>query len=380
MIYLDNAATSFPKAPGVEEAMLASLREALGNPGRASHGGSRRASELLYDAREALAALLEAPEPERLVFTKNATEALNLAILGSLREGDRVAASSLEHNAVMRPLRRLETSRGIRLQPFPLDANGEPLAGALDELLAFRPRLLLLTAASNVTGALPPIEEIAAACRAAGILVGIDASQACGHLPLSLRELQADFLCFPGHKGLLGPTGTGALYLAPGFDPEPLLRGGTGSRSESEEMPEFLPDRYEAGTANTPGLAGLLASTSYLARRGIADVARREGELCSRLLEGLSELPGLRLQGPARDRARAPVLSLTVEGISVSDLARELDRRDIAVRAGLHCAPAAHRSIGTLAGGGTLRFSPGCFNTEAEIDAAVRAIEEIITS
>jgi cysteine desulfurase family protein len=365
-------------APGVKEAMVSCLREAGGNPGRASHRSARAASELLFDARAYVAAMLEATHPERVIFTKNATEALNLAIMGTVRDGDIVAVSSLEHNAVMRPLRWLESNRGVRLHVLQLDANGAPEAGALDALLAARPRLLVLTAASNVTGAMPPIEDIAARCKGAGILVGIDASQACGHRPLSMRDIAADFICFPGHKGLLGPTGTGAMFATPGFDPEPLFRGGTGSVSDSETMPDFVPDCYDAGTANTVGLAGLLASATFILHHGINAIARREHELTSRLIDGFSRLPGIRLYGPALGVARAPVVSLTLDTASVSDIARELDRRDIAIRAGLHCAPAEHRSIGSFEYGGTIRFSPGYFTTDAEIDAAMAAVEEIV--
>ncbi len=380
MVYMDNAATSFPKAPGVAEAMVSCLRSTAGNPGRASHRGATAAGDLIFDARDCVAALLEASNPERVTFTKNATEALNLAIMGTLREGDMVVASSLEHNAVMRPLRWLEATRAVRVRLLPLDAGGNPDVELLKTLLASRPRLLMLTAASNVTGALPPIADVASHCRKAGIIVGIDASQACGHRPLSMREIDADFICFPGHKGLLGPTGTGVLYTAPEFDPEPLLRGGTGSLSESEMMPDFLPDRYDAGTANTVGLAGLTASVRFIAEQGLAAISSREDRLTARLLEGLSQLPGVTLYGPAPGLARAPVVSMTIESLSVSDIALELDRRDIAIRAGLHCAPAAHRSIGSLEHGGTIRFSPGFFTTDAEIDAVIRAIEEIIGS
>ncbi len=380
MLYMDNAATSFPKAPGVAEAMVACLQATAGNPGRASHRGATAAGDLIFDARDCVAALLEASNPERVTFTKNATEALNLAIMGTLREGDVVVASSLEHNAVMRPLRWLEATRAVRVRLLPLDADGNPETEALETLLASRPRLLILTAASNVTGALPPIADVASRCRNAGIIVGIDASQACGHRLLSMREIDADFICFPGHKGLLGPTGTGVLYTAPGFDPKPLIRGGTGSLSESEMMPEFLPDRYDAGTANTVGLAGLVASVRFIAEQGLAAISAREDQLTARLLEGLSAMPGVTLYGPASGVPRAPVVSMTIESLGVSDIALELDRRDIAIRAGLHCAPAAHRSIGSLEHGGTIRFSPGYFTTDAEIDAVICAIEEIIGS
>jgi len=333
MIYLDNAATSYPKAPPVAEALARCLAEGAGNPGRASHRLARKASELVFDAREGLAALLSVDSPERIAFTKNATEALNIALLGSVRAGDTVAVSSLEHNAVMRPLRWLESARGVRITVFGCDRNGRPYPEELDAALAARPNLLVMTLASNVTGAEPPVAEIAERCRRQGIPVGVDASQAAGHRKISARELGASFICFPGHKGLLGPSGTGALYAAPGFDPEPMLHGGTGSLSEREHMPDFTPDRYEAGTLNVLGLAGLQASLSFIAETGVEAIRARESGLVDRLIRGLSEIPGIAVLGPGPGASRAAVVSVTAEGLTSSDIALELDRRDIAVRA-----------------------------------------------
>jgi cysteine desulfurase family protein len=379
MIYLDNAATSFPKPPGVAEAVARCLAETGGNPGRAAHRLAREASRIVFRAREAVAALLGVPDPARLCFTKNATEALNLAILGRVPAGATVAVGSLEHNAVMRPLRHLEATRGVRLRVLPLDAGGRHRRADLEAILAERPALMVLNAASNVSGALAEVGEIAAGCRAAGVPLCLDASQWAGHLPLSAADLGVPLLCCSGHKGLLGPAGTGCFYAAPGFEPEPLIRGGTGSRSESEEQPEWLPDRFEAGTANLPGLAGLLAAAEWLAGTGVAELRRREADLTDRLVRGLAALPGVTVLGPPAGAERAPVVAITVAGRDLGELALDLDRRDIAVRVGLHCAPAAHRSLGTLPGGGALRLSPGCFTTPADLDATLAILESLLT-
>jgi len=378
MIYLDNAATSWPKPPGVAEAVLHGLTATGGNPGRASHAFAREASRMLYQARAACAARFGAPDPARLVFTKNATEALNLVILGMVPDGGCVALSSLEHNAVMRPLRHLQATRGVRLLVVPFDPCGRPDPATLRAALGERPDLMLLTAASNVTGCLPDLGGIAAQCRTARVPLCVDASQAAGHVPLSVLDQGLAMLCFTGHKGLLGPTGTGGLWLAEGCDPAPLLRGGTGSHSESETQPEDLPDRYEAGTVNLAGLNGLLAALRWLDGPG-ALAWRHEVALTERLLRGLLELPGVTAPGPGPGVRRAPVVSISVAGRDLGELALELDRREIATRVGLHCAPAAHRSLGTFAAGGTLRFAPGPFNTEAEIDTVLATLETLLT-
>lgn len=375
MIYLDNAATSHPKAPGVVEAVARCLEEGGGSPGRASHVLARRASRTLFGAREALAALLGRPDPARLVFTRNATEALNLVLRGAVPPGGTVALSSLEHNAVMRPLRHLEATRGVRPLIVPFDASGRPDPGALRRALEARPDLFVLTAASNVSGALTPVEDVAAACARHHVPLCVDASQVAGHRPFAVP---CAYLACSGHKGLLGPGGTGALALGPGTDPEPLVLGGTGSASEEEVQPAVLPDRFEAGTPNLPGLAGLLASVTFLAGVGLEAVHAREAALCDLLLRGLLELPGVAAWGPGPGEDRAPVVSITVEGRDLGEVALELDRRDICTRVGLHCAPAAHRSLGTLGGGGTLRLSPGFFTTEGEIRATLEALEEIL--
>ena len=376
MIYLDNAATSHPKAPGVCEAVTRFMTEVGANAGRGSHPAAQDASRLLFEARKACAGLLGFPEPGRLVFTKNATEALNLVLMGQIPRGGTVILSSLEHNAVMRPLRHLEAVRGVRLVVVPFDACGNPDPGLLRQAIAHGADLFVLTAASNVTGCLTPVQEIAGLCGKARIPLCLDASQAVGHGPVPMDGV--DFVCFPGHKGLLGPMGTGGAYLAPGRHPAPLLRGGTGSESDSEQQPDFLPDCYEAGTQNLPGLAGLLAATAFLEDAGLERIRAQESTLCDHLLSGLLDLPGVATPGPAIGAPRVPVVSISLAGRDLGEVALELDRRDIATRVGLHCAPAAHRSIGTFGAGGTLRFSPGCFTTEDEVEAAVQAMKEIL--
>ena len=377
MIYLDNAATSHPKAPGVAEAMVRFMTDTGASPGRGTHPLAQAADRLLFSVRERCAAFLGLAEPDRLVFTKNATEALNLVLMGQVPDGGSVILSSLEHNAVMRPLRYLEAHRGVRLFQVPFDACGRPDPESLRAAITRPADLFVLTAASNVTGCLTPVAEISRLCRRLAIPLCIDASQAVGHVTPPMDGVS--FLCFSGHKGMLGPMGTGGLYLAPGFDPEPLLRGGTGSISESEEQPDFLPDRYEAGTLNLVGLAGLLAALEFLETRGLADIREWEASLCERLLTGVLDLPGVSSPGPEPGAARVPVVSLSVEGHDLGEIALEFNRQDIALRVGLHCAPAAHRSIGTFVSGGTLRFSPGFATSEKDIDAAIETLEAILT-
>jgi len=388
MIYLDNAATSFPKAPGVPEAAAAQLAAMSGNAGRTSGPTALAADRLLFDARLALARLFSLGRggDACVAFAKNATEALNVVILGSTRPKDTVAVSSLEHNAVMRPLRWLERERGVRVIVVPFDGEGRPDPESLAAVAAAKPSLAVFTMASNVTGATTPWQEIARCFKATGALVCLDASQAAGHYPIDFGGCDADFACFPGHKGLLGPTGTGVLLaLGEAADrarkaplPTPLLRGGTGSHSESEEQPEDLPDRFEAGTQNLCGVAGLLAAIRYLENAGLAAVRERENALTNRLLETLSAIQGVRVFGPRAGRDRLPVVSVDVPGADIGTLSMGLDLRGVVVRTGLHCAPAAHKTIGTINTGGTIRFSPGYFTSMGEIDEAVAALADIV--
>jgi selenocysteine lyase/cysteine desulfurase len=364
VIYLDHAATSFPKAPGVAEAIVRFLDEEAGNPGRGGHRLTVAASRAIEAARDAVAELLGS-DPERTLLGPGATFWLNTVLASRLRPGDRVVTSALEHNAVMRPLRRLERERGLEVVVVTgSDPGGVPDAEAFRAAVAAAPTALVpLSHASN---------EIAAAVTPAPVLV--DGAQTAGSLPLDLGRLGVAACVCSGHKGLLGPPGVGVLLLAEGFTVEPLVSGGTGSRSESEEMPEHLPDRLEAGTPNGPGIAGLGAACRWLADRGVAAVAEHEGRLVHRLADGLRELPGVSLHGWRDDAQHLGILSFTVTGLDNGELAGRLDAEHaIMLRSGLHCAPAAHRRIGTFPGG-TLRASVGPFNTEADVDALLMAI------
>jgi len=371
-IYLDNAATSWPKAPGVAEAVARSLDEPFGNPGRGIHAGAVSADRLVYEARTTAARLFLFADSARLVFTAGTTHSLNLVLRGTLRSGASVAVSALEHDSVMRPIRALQKERGVSVHVF-RDRD------AFQEIVKERPDLLLFTSASNVTGEMFPFPEMAktASRVSPDTLIGIDAAQSAGEIPIDLGSFPFDFFCVSPHKGLLGPAGLGLLFLGPRAAPEPLVYGGTGSDSESEEQPGFLPDRYESGTMNLPGIAGLLAATRYVLGTGVEVLARKRKQGAERLRQEISGLPGFRIHGPARAEDRLSILSLTHERIPLDELARMLDERGIACRHGLHCAPAAHRAIGTLSAGGTVRLSPGPFTSSADVDAAAQALREI---
>ena len=377
MIYLDHGATSWPNAPGVVEAVAHFLEHEAGNPGRGGHRLTVAASRAIEGARDDVASLLGA-HPERTLFGPGATFWLNTVLLSRLDPGDRVVTSALEHNAVMRPLRWLEQSRGVELAIVPgEDPDGLPSAEDFRRETARKPTaLVILTHASNITGAVLPIAEIARVVAPVPVLV--DGAQTAGSLPVDFSRLgTAAYVC-SGHKGLLGPPGVGVLLLGEDFNIDPLVRGGTGSRSESEEMPEYLPDGLEAGTPNGPGIAGIGAACRWLAERGIEEVAEQEQRLVRRLANGLREISGVRLHGWQDDAAHTGILSFTVSGCDNGDLGARLDREHgICLRAGLHCAPAAHRRLGTFPDG-TLRAGIGPFNTEADVDALVGAVRRSV--
>jgi cysteine desulfurase family protein len=380
MIYLDHAATSWPKPPEVLRAMTDFLELAGGNPGRSGHRLSIEAARAVYAAREAVAQLFGVKDPLRVVFACNATHALNLALRGILRPGDHVVASSVEHNAVMRPLRALERE-GVRLTVAACGPDGLLDPESVARALTPRTRLVALTHASNVCGALQPVAEIAPLVRACGALLLVDAAQTAGAVPLDVSALGADLLAFSGHKSLLGPPGAGGLVLGDRVDVgslHPLVRGGTGSRSEEEEQPEQLPDKFESGTLNGPGLAGLGAGVRWLLNRGIAALRAQEMEWAALLRKGLSALPGVMVYGPGDPERCIAIVSFTVAGRRVSEIGLRLDE-DFGVlsRVGLHCAPAAHRTLGTFPEG-TVRLAPGPFTTRAEIEAALAAVRKIV--
>ncbi len=375
-IYLDNAATSWPKSPQVIAAMQEYLGECGGSPGRAGHGKSLTSSRMVYDTRDQLATLFNAASTDRVVFAKNATEALNMILFGFLNPGDHVVTSGMEHNAVMRPLRQLE-SGGVNLSIAACDGQGRLDPDSVRRLLTPKTRLILINQASNITGTIQPIAEIGALAKEAGVRFAVDAAQTAGVCPLDMQAASIDFLAFTGHKSLGGPQGTGGLALGPDVDLRPLVFGGTGSASESELQPDFLPDKLESGTLNAIGLAGLGAALADLNAYGIDKVLPHEQKLLHRFRDGLRELPAIVVYGPADPVESVGVLSLNITGIPCDEVGVHLEQQfAIFTRTGLHCAPAAHRSIGTLSKG-TVRFSVSRFTTEAEIDAALAALASI---
>ena len=371
-IYMDNAATSWPKAPGVAQAVARSLSEPFGSPGRGAHAAALSADRLVFEARTAAAELFHFADSARLIFTSGTTASLNLLLRGSLRRGATVAASAMEHNAVMRPLRVLEKELGLAVQTFE-DTD------AFLRVLELKPDLLVFTSGSNVTGAVFPFEEMAyeVARRSPDTLVAIDAAQSAGEVLIDLGSFPFDFFCVSPHKGLLSSAGLGLLFLGPRAAPAPLIYGGTGSNSESEQQPAFLPDRYESGTQNLPAIAGLLAAVRFMQERGVSALAARRREMAESLRSGVEEIPGFCIHGPTKPRERLSILSLTHARLPIDELARKLDEHGIACRHGLHCAPAAHALIGTLEAGGTVRLSPGPFTEPSDIETTLATLREI---
>lgn len=367
MIYLDNAATTYPKPPQVARAMAGALEKLGANPGRGGHRLALQAGRLVERCREAAAELLGVRSPERVVFTRCCTESLNLAIAGIVRPGGEVICSHGEHNAVMRVLARFVERDGGRVKVLQPDERGVLSPDALRSAISPATQLVVICHASNVTGVIQPVRELGAVCQENAVPLLVDAAQTAGVLDVTLEGLNADMIAMPGHKGLLGPHGTGLLALREGIAPEPLLVGGTGSLSESVSQPDMLPDRYESGTLNLPGIAGLLAGLTFL-RGHRAEIAEYEHALNERLRRQLRELPGLTVLG---DEA-APRVGITSVVPAHGDsgaLGDALDATGVAVRAGLHCAPAIHAWLGSLQTGAA-RFSVGPFNTEREIDDA----------
>ena len=375
LIYCDQAATSFPKPPEVIKAVTGALTDSSASPGRSAHRYSLSASRVVFEARESVAELLGAEDSGRIAFTLNVTQALNTALGGFLKPGAHVLTTSFEHNSVMRPLSWLARDRGLEVEAVPAAPGGLTDPAEFRAMVRDNTRLAVVNHASNVTGAICPLKEIKDALGQVPLLV--DAAQTAGALPMDSVLDLADMFAFTGHKSLLGPTGTGGLWVRPGIELRPLARGGTGSRSEQEDQPDFMPDALEAGTPNTHGLAGLAAGVRWVLETGPDRIRTHEINLTRLFLNGLSLIKGVSLYGPRDAASRVAVVSLNLAGWSPSDLARELDREyGIMTRAGLHCSPRAHRTIGTLPRG-AVRFSFGPFNTPAEIEAVLCALDEL---
>ncbi|MCL5058297.1 MAG: aminotransferase class V-fold PLP-dependent enzyme [Actinobacteria bacterium] len=379
MIYFDNAATTWPKPPEVIDAVTRCIRDLGANPGRAGHKMSVKAGEMVDSTRKKLARLfnIEASAYERIVFTVNATGALNLAIKGLLKKGDHVITSTMEHNSVTRPLYRLERE-GVQVTRVRCAGDGSIDPGEIKKSIKQNTKLIAIIHASNVTGTVMPAEEIGSIAGEAGALFLLDAAQSAGVLDIDVKRMNISLLAFPGHKSLLGPTGTGGLYIRDGLVLETLKEGGTGSQSDLPGMPETLPERYEAGTLNTTGIAGLEAGIDFIMKTGMDKIRDHELRLTQLFIEGAQRVPGLKIYGPTGDAPRVPVVSFLIEGRKSPEIGGLLDKNyDIACRAGLHCAPDAHRTLDTF-DKRLVRFSFSFFNKEEEVIRAVDCLEEIV--
>lgn len=379
-IYLDNAATSWPKPEAVYAAVDRYQRE-LGAPaGRSVYRQAAEVERLVLDTRRQVAELIGAEDPSRVVFTANGTDALNLALHGLLRPGDHVVTTVAEHNSVLRPLRYLEDQRGVSVTRVRCNATGWVDTQDVREAITPRTRLIAMVHASNVTGALQPVEDVGRLARERGLLYLVDAAQSVGHVPVNVRWIGASVLATSGHKGLMGPLGSGLLYIAPGVEQqlEPLRQGGTGSLSLDDRQPRMLPDKYESGNLNVPAIIGLGAGIAYLRKRGLDEVRRHDMQLTELLIDGLRGIAGVTVYGPLKPEQRVGVVTVTVNGYEPQILAAMLDASyGVQTRAGAHCAPLMHVALGTTNLGGAVRFSLGAFSTEAEIRLAIRAVAEI---
>jgi len=376
IVYFDHAATSWPKPPEVVDAVVRAMGEAGGNPGRSAHRLGLAAARTIAEARTAVASLLGVEDERDVILTPGCTFGLNLVLAGSLRPGDRVVASSVEHNATARPLARLAAA-GVEVSVVQADSDGLIDPDDVDVAVRARPtRAVVCQHASNVTGVIQPVGDLADIAHEHGAVLIVDGAQGVGHLPVDLTALGADAYSCAGHKGLLGPQGIGALYLAPDFEPEELVQGGSGGSSGDDGPPTGRPDRYEAGTANTPGAAGLGAGATLLLATG-PEIWAEERHLTRRLHEGLLEVPGMRVLGPPPGVERVPVVSVVHSRLSPDEMAFALDHRwGIAVRGGLHCSPWAHGTVGTRERG-AVRFSVGLGLTDADVDLALAAMQEL---
>lgn len=378
MIYLDNAATSYPKPECVIEAMKDYCRNVGVNAGRSAYRQAIEASHIVFETREAVAHLIGVKDSSRVIFTQNATEALNLAILGlQLKEGDRIITSSTEHNSVMRPLRYLEQEEGIRVEVVECLPDGQLRAERLEAEITKNTKLIVVNHASNVIGTIQPIREIGRIARKHDIPFLVDAAQTIGCLPIDVDADNIELLAFAGHKGLMGPQGIGCLYVKKGIDLTPLKFGGTGSNSESQFQPDFLPDKFESGTLNLPGIAGLHAGIKFVLNEGIDNIRNHIHKLAEMLIKQLSKIDEIVIYGPRDLSFQKGVVSINMKNMEPSEVGDLLDKKyGIAVRVGLHCSPQAHKTIGTFPKG-TVRIGLGLFNTLEDIDKLCKALCQI---
>ncbi|MNW32909.1 Cysteine desulfurase [compost metagenome] len=378
VIYLDHAATSWPKAPGVADAMVEILNGPSASAGRGNHGMALQAGRTMFTTRTRLAKLFRISNPNDIAFTSNTTEALNLAIKGYVKPGDHVIATMVEHNSVRRPLEFLKRTNGISVDYLPISEQGDISLEELEKTFRPQTKLVVCSHSSNLLGSILPIAEISKLAHAHGAVVLLDAAQTAGLYPIDVGSMGIDMLAFPGHKGLLGPQGTGGLYISPKLDLEPLLHGGTGSQSEEPEQPLVRPDRYEAGTSNTVGVAGLGAAVKYVMEQGVERIYEHEWNLTQTIMRELKGIPGISLLGPNIGQPRTGLVSFNAQGHDAAEMAFNLDRDfGIAVRAGYHCTPLGHKTAGTSSGG-AVRASVGHTTTEEEIEALITAVRLIV--
>jgi len=379
MIYLDNAATTWPKPPGVAEAMLHYLNNVGANPGRSGHRLAVEAARIVYATREAVAGLFNAPDPLRVVFGANVTEALNLVLRGLLHPGHHVVTSSMEHNSVMRPLRELER-QGVRVTVVGCSPQGSLDPTLVEAAIGPDTKMIVLNHASNVVGTLLPLAEVGRIARLHGLLLLADVAQTAGAFPVDMQADAIDLLAFTGHNSLYGPMGTGGLIIGERVDAsllEPLKRGGTGSRSEREEQPDFLPDACESGTPNGVGLAGLGAGIRWVQERGVQAIRAHEMALAQQLIDGLRAIPGVTVYGSLDATRQTATVAFNLAGMQPSEVGLRLDdEHSILCRVGLHCAPAAHKTLGTFPVG-AVRFGLAALNTPEHVRTAVAAVRQL---
>ncbi len=376
MYYLDNAATTFPKPQEVYDEVYKAMTEYGANPGRSGHDLALRASRGIYETRELVSKLFSVKNPMNIVFTYNCTESLNIAIKGYLKPGDHVVTTSMEHNSVLRPIKHLE-SIGVENTVVKAASDGQIDPVEIKKAIKLNTKLIVTTHVSNLTGTIMPVKEIGRIAKEHGIAYLLDAAQSAGVYPIDAEELGVDMLAFPGHKGLLGPQGTGGLYIREGLNVEQFIQGGTGSASYSLQQPDDMPDKFESGTPNAPGIIGLGKGIQYIMNRGIENIRSHEENLTAYFIEETSKIDGIQLYGPCNTSLQGAVVALNIRDLDSSEISYVLNEEfGIYVRPGLHCAPLAHKTIGTMEQG-AVRFSFGPFNKQEELEYAVKALHRI---
>lgn len=376
MVYFDNAATTFPKPDIVYESIMSSMKDYGANPGRSGHKLALKMGRGIFDTRELIGELFNIKNPLNIALTFNCTESLNIGIKGVLKPGDHVITTSMEHNSVLRPIKYLERF-GVESTIVKADSKGRINILDIENSIKENTKLIVTTHVSNLTGTIMPVSEIGNLAKNRNILYMVDAAQSAGVYDIDVEKMNIDILAFPGHKGLLGPQGTGGLYVGEGLEIEGLLQGGTGSASHSLIQPELSPDKFESGTPNAPGIIGLGAGIKYILDKGIHNIRRHEEELTAHFIDEASKIDNVILYGPSDIKEQGAVVALNIKDIDSSEIAYILDEEyDIQVRPGLHCAPLAHKTIGTL-DQGVVRFSFGPFNTHNDIEYGIKAIKDI---